>query len=371
MNKNELESKIRAYQKDYYAGKPSISDAEFDKLWDELKTNYPDSELLSEVGSDLDDSEGFEKVELKSLMGSQNKANTADEMNAFIKKNGIIEEYMETYKLDGSSAELYYENGKFIRGCSRGNGVIGVDYTQNIVKMGGVIKSLSIPYTGVIKGEIVLSQTNKDKYFSDFKNKRNAATGIYHRLDGKDCEKLDFVAWDALPINSSVSFETQAELFGFLEMEKFNVTPHKLHKGLTGEKAVDRIHNVWDSELPKYEYDCDGLVWKKNKIDLFDITMNERPDTQIALKPAKVFAETVVTDIRWSVKNGTITPVVQYEAVDVQGSTLTQASGYNVSFLEEMKLEIGDKILVTRGGAIIPEIAKNVTKDIYNPKVNF
>ena len=169
MNQKELENKIKEAQKEYYAGHPALSDAEFDKLWDDLKNLYPDSELLSEVGSDLEESEGFEKVELKSLMGSQNKANTAEEMEKFISENGSI--YMETYKLDGSSAELYYENGKFIRGCSRGNGSCGIDYTKNISKMGGVIKSLSIPYTGVVKGEIVLSQKNKDKYFSEFNNK--------------------------------------------------------------------------------------------------------------------------------------------------------------------------------------------------------
>jgi len=369
MNQIELEQKIRKYQKDYYAGRPTISDAEFDKLWDELKENYPNSELLKEVGSDLNDSEGFEKVELKSLMGSQNKANTAEEMDKFISKNG--NEYMETYKLDGSSAELYYENGKFIRGASRGDGTIGVDYTKNILKMGGVIKELSIPFTGVVKGEIVLSHSNKNKYFPKAPNCRNMATGIYHRENGEDCEKLDFVAWDCISLNENNKFKTQEKLFNFLDSENFKVTPHKLHKSLNGEEAVNRIHFVWDSELPDYDYDCDGLVWKKNEIDYEDISKNDRPTTQIALKPAKVFAETEITDIRWSVKNGTLTPVVQYKAVVVQGSTLTQASGYNVSFLEEMKLEIGDKILITRGGAIIPEIAKNVTKNVYNPKVNF
>ena len=77
---NDYNLKIKEAQKEYYAGHPALSDAEFDKLWDDLKNLYPDSELLSEVGSDLEESEGFEKVELKSLMGSQNKANTAEEM---------------------------------------------------------------------------------------------------------------------------------------------------------------------------------------------------------------------------------------------------------------------------------------------------
>lgn len=302
-------------------------------------------------------------------MGSQSKANTAEEMDKFISENGNI--YMETYKLDGSSAELYYENGKFIRGCSRGDGFRGVDYTKNISKMQGVIKSFSIPYTGVIKGEIVLSHKNKDKYFSEFKNARNAATGVYHRLTGEDCDKLNFVAWDAFPTDGQDYFSTQEELLGFLENEGFEVTPHRIWKKVSGKDTIERIHKVWEEELPNYDYDCDGLVWKKNDIDWEDLRTNERPKTQIALKPAKVFAESIVTDIKWNVVNGTITPVVQFNPVDIQGSTITQASGYNVSFLEEMKLEIGDKVLICRGGAIIPLIAKNVSKNIYNPKVNF
>jgi DNA ligase (NAD+) len=369
MNQKELENKIKEAQKEYYAGHPILCDSEFDKLWDDLKNLYPDSELLSEVGSDLEESDGFEKVELKSLMGSQSKANTAEEMDKFISENGST--YMETYKLDGSSAELYYENGKFIRGCSRGDGHLGVNYTNNISKMQGVIKNFSIPYTGVVKGEIVLSQKNKDKYFSEFKNARNCATGIFHRLSGEDCDKLNFVAWDAFPTDGKDYFSTQEELLGFLENEGFEVTPHRIWKKVSGKEAIERIHKVWEEELPNYDYDCDGLVWKKNEIDWEDLKINERPKTQIALKPAKVFAESIVTDIKWNVVNGTITPVVQFNPVDIQGSTITQASGYNVSFLEEMKLEIGDKVLICRGGMIIPTIAKNVSKNIYNPKVNF
>lgn len=141
MNQKELENTIKEAQKSYYAGTPTISDAEFDKLWDDLKNLYPDSELLSEVGSDLSDSEGFEKVELKSLMGSQSKANTAEEMDEFFRKTNsraIEVSYMETFKLDGSSAELYYENGEFVRGCSRGNGCL--DYNTILETDKGPIK---------------------------------------------------------------------------------------------------------------------------------------------------------------------------------------------------------------------------------------
>ena len=181
MNQKELENKIKEAQKEYYAGHPILSDAEFDKLWDDLKNLYPDSELLSEVGSDLEESEGFEKVELKSLMGSQSKANTAEEMEKFISENGNT--YMETYKLDGISCEAYYENGTLKRICTRGNGYIGLDITSKLPMIRNIPKDLSIPYTGVIKGELVVSHEIFEKYFKlkGFKNCRNTVAGITHR----------------------------------------------------------------------------------------------------------------------------------------------------------------------------------------------
>lgn len=364
MNKNELEQKIKEARESYYAGQPTISDAEFDKMYDELKAIDPTNPLLEEVGSDLGDSNGFAKVKLMSLMGSQQKANTAPEMDSFIKKNGST--YMRTYKMDGSSAELYYVHGKFVRGCSRGNGTIGVDYTQNIAKMNGVVKELSSDWTGVIKGEIVLSKSNLKKYFPDAKNARNMATGIYHRIDGQDCEKLDFVAWDVF-----ANFKTQEDIFNFLDSEGFISSPHKLFSNLTGEEAINELNSIWANEMPNYDYDCDGLVWKKNEIDYDDLKNNPLPKTQIALKPAKTFKETTITGFRWSCINGTYTPVIQIDPVDLLGSTISQASGYNLSFLEEMKLEIGDKVLICRAGEIIPVVAKNVSKNIYNPNVNF
>ena len=125
MTQAELETKIIAAQYDYYAGHPTMSDADFDTLWDTLGKLYPDSELLKEVGSDLGETNGFKKVKLDSLMGSQSKANTAEEMDIFLAKNPG--EIMETYKMDGSSVELKYVDGQFVSGCSRGNGTIGVD----------------------------------------------------------------------------------------------------------------------------------------------------------------------------------------------------------------------------------------------------
>ena len=203
----ELENIITKAQKAYYSGNgvSELSDAEFDAYWDELKNLDPNNEIFNQVGSDLGESNGFPKVKHNIIMGSQSKANTAEEMSDFIAKNPKSDSYIVSYKMDGSSVVLDYVNGKLIRGASRGDGTIGVDYTENIKKMGGVVQTLKVPFTGSVRGEVLLSHSMKEKYFPDAPNCRNMATGIFHHIDGSDCEKLDVVVYDAQYLDKSKS----------------------------------------------------------------------------------------------------------------------------------------------------------------------
>ena len=233
MNQNELEAKIKAAQMAYYAGTPEMSDADFDNLWDLLKSEYPDSKVLTQVGSDLGESNGFKKVRHNIVMGSQDKANTAEEMNKFFKRNEPRMLYQ--YKMDGSSVVLEYVNGKLVRGASRGNGEIGIDYTDNIRKMNGVLAELKDKsFTGSVRGEVLLSKSNKDKYFPDAPNCRNMATGIFHRLDGLDCDKLDVVVYDAQYLDKSKSFEYQSDVMSWLSNQSFKVANWEIIDNCTG-----------------------------------------------------------------------------------------------------------------------------------------
>lgn len=141
MTQKELESKIEAAQFTYYIGEPTISDSEFDTLWDTLKTLYPNSKVLKKVGSDLGESNGFKKEKHNIVMGSQNKANTVEEMDEFIKDYS----YIGQYKMDGSSVCLDYVNGKFVRGMSRGDGCLDFDTVletdKGFFKIGDIIEN--------------------------------------------------------------------------------------------------------------------------------------------------------------------------------------------------------------------------------------
>lgn len=360
----ELENEIRKNQELYYNNEPAISDAEFDALCDELKDLDPENPLLTtEVGSDHTD--GFKKVAHLILMGSQSKANSEAEMTEFLTNRCSPKLVLAQHKMDGLSLELNYKNGKLISAITRGDGKFGDDVTANV-------KKTSVPqqienFTGAIRGEVLLSRANKNAYFADKKNCRNAASGILKHLDGRECEYLSVVVYDAKYLDEKKSFGTQEKLVEFLENNGFQVAPYKWYKNLTGAKAMEHL-NAEFAAFDDLEFDIDGIVFKQNEIDMLDMNTNERPKTQIALKPAKVLKETVVTGIKWSVRNGTLTPVVQFKPVDIQGSTVKQASGYNIAFLEEMKLEIGDRVMITKFNMIIPGIMKNISKNTYNQR---
>ena len=131
---SELESLITRYQKSYYDGEGEISDAEFDKLWDELKALDPENPILHKVGAD---SGNFQKIHHVMPMGSQEKAANPEQFLAWAEKHKY-DEYLVEYKLDGASLELQYENGYLKRAVTRGDGTIGDDITANARKMGGV-----------------------------------------------------------------------------------------------------------------------------------------------------------------------------------------------------------------------------------------
>ncbi|MBR4321979.1 MAG: DNA ligase (NAD(+)) LigA, partial [Treponema sp.] len=154
---SELATLIKKYQDSYYNGEGEISDAEFDRLWDELKTLDPNNPVLQRVGAD---SGNFAKIRHIMPMGSQEKAANPEQFLAWA-KNHAYDEYLVEYKLDGASLELQYSKGELVRAVTRGDGTIGDDITANARKMQGVKIALfdsdnkKINFTGAIRGEVI------------------------------------------------------------------------------------------------------------------------------------------------------------------------------------------------------------------------
>lgn len=363
MTVEQLEKQIVDAQRAYYNKSPIMSDIEFDALVDQLTELNPDSPVLKNIGTDHTD--GFAKVKHDIIMGSQAKANTAEDMNGFFARNGKGL-YVAQYKCDGCSIALNYKNGKFSTGVTRGDGTEGDDITRNVLLMKGLVQEMNDPYTGTVRGEILLDKKDKEKYFPDMKNCRNAASGIMKHLDGTDCDKLTIRVYDAQFQDKTKSFMEQIKLQQWLKDQGFIVADYVCFDTTRmknpGESAIDLIRKEFDEDnSSNRDYDIDGLVFKKNEIDMHDIQTEMRPKTMIALKPKFTPVNTILRNIEWNVKNGTVTPVAVFDPVEIEGSTVQRAGMSNIGLLEYLGMEIGHEITVIKANMIIPKVIADVT----------
>ena len=365
----ELEKLISKYQKSYYDGEGEISDAEFDKLWDELKSLDPNNPILHKVGAD---SGNFAKVQHVMPMGSQEKAANSEEFLAWANKHQY-DQYLVEYKLDGASLELQYENGYLVRAVTRGDGSIGDDITANARKMRGVNAAIYkdgqlVPFTGGVRGEVIMThQVHKD-YFSDKANCRNAANGLMKRKDGQGSEFLKLITYDALSTDGKSYFTNEEEKIRWLMDCGFNVVKLVICK--SPDRVIAYRAKVME-ERKNIEYDIDGLVIKERKINLED-ARRARPDHQIAFKFSLEEAVSTLRQVEWSINGGTYTPVAIFDEVELNGTRVQRASLANPDKMRQLGVRIGSHVVVVKRGEIIPKIESVVEeKDIVTSEIPF
>ena len=365
----ELEKLISKYQKSYYDGEGEISDAEFDKLWDELKSLDPNNPILHKVGAD---SGNFAKVQHVMPMGSQEKAANPEEFLAWANKHQY-DQYLVEYKLDGASLELQYENGYLVRAVTRGDGSIGDDITANARKMRGVNAAIYkdgqlVPFTGGIRGEVIMThQVHKD-YFSDKANCRNAANGLMKRKDGQGSEFLKLITYDALSTDGKSYFTNEEEKIRWLMDCGFNVVKLVICK--SPDRVIAYRAKVME-ERKNIEYDIDCLVIKERKINLED-ARRARPDHQIAFKFSLEEAVSTLRQVEWSINGGTYTPVAIFDEVELNGTRVQRASLANPDKMRQLGVRIGSHVVVVKRGEIIPKIESVVEeKDIVTSEIPF
>ncbi|WP_287048523.1 NAD-dependent DNA ligase LigA [Treponema sp.] len=349
----ELSALIQRYQKSYYNGEGEISDAEFDALWDELKSLDSDNAILHSVGAD---SGNFEKIRHIMPMGSQEKAADPEQFLAWAKKHSYPE-YLVEYKLDGASLELQYEHGLLRRAVTRGDGSVGDDITANARKMNGVLPVLlcdgkTVDYTGGIRGEVIMTHSVHKKFFSDKANCRNAANGLMKRKDGEGCEKLTLITYDAFASDGKQPFSDEEEKILWLNRCGFTVVPLKICTA--PQEVIDYRASVMDIRKT-LEYDIDGLVVKERTIRYEDAA-RARPDRQIAFKFSLEEAVSVLRKVEWSINGGTYTPVAVFDEVLLNGTTVQRASLANPDTMRALGVKIGCKVVVVKRGEIIPKI---------------
>jgi DNA ligase (NAD+) len=344
-----LEHLIKQYQRSYYNGEAEVSDAEFDRLWDELRTLDPDNPLLKKVGADSTD--GFPKARHLIPMGSQDKAANPGEFRSWAAKTPCPS-YMVQYKLDGASLELQYRNGVLEQAVTRGDGTVGDNITPNALRMGGVVPKLDVPFTGGVRGEVMMPRGVWREKYRDKANCRNAANGIMRRKDGAGCEDLGLITYDAAAEADDSYFKDEMEKIAWLKARGFTVT--ECREFGTAEEVIAYREEV-SKNRAKLPYDIDGLVVKDRVTDMADLR-RARPEKQIAFKFELEEAVTVLRAVEWSESGATYTPIGIVDPVRLAGTTVQRANLNNPDMIRALGLRLGSVVTIVKRGEIIPKI---------------
>ena len=350
----ELSELILKYQKSYYDGEGEISDAEFDRLWDELKSIDPENAILHRVGAD---SGNFVKRNHIMPMGSQEKAADPEQFMEWAVKH-VYSEYLVEYKLDGASLELQFENGILKYAVTRGDGETGDDITANAKKMIRVPSALfdsegnSVSFTGGIRGEVIMTHEVHKNHFADKANCRNAANGLMKRKDGNGSEYLKLITYDIWSTEGKQPFTDEEEKISLLKKWGFNTVPLKICR--SPEEVIEYRSQVMEKRK-ELEYDIDGLVIKERTVNHEDAS-RDRPDRQIAFKFSLEEAVSVVRAVEWNEAGATYTPVAVFDSVDLNGTKVQRASLANPNLIRSLNLKIGSHVVVVKRGEIIPKI---------------
>jgi DNA ligase (NAD+) len=389
-----LERLIVRYQASYYGGEAEISDGEFDLLWDELASLAPDSPVLKKVGAEPD-TDGFPKAKHLIPMGSQDKASNPQEFLDWAKKmalntedtppktdknellltfddDGLTKNFVVQYKMDGASLELQYEGGSLVRAVTRGDGIIGDEITANARRMKAVVEKMDIPFSGGVRGEVIMTHDVWKEKYSDKANCRNAANGLMRRKDGNGCEDLEVIVYDASVPADGGYFKTETAKIEWLKKRGFMTTETKV---FTSARQIIEYRQEVSQRRDKLPFDIDGLVVKDNEIDMADLK-KARPEKQIAFKFELETAFSVLREIEWSESGATYTPIGIIEPVRLAGTTVKRANLNNPDMIRAMGLKIGSKVSVVKRGEIIPKIEglspeeqPQDTQEIEFPKV--
>lgn len=367
----ELVKVLAESAKAYYAeDREIISNFEYDKLYDELV------ELEKETGMVLANSPtvtvGYEAMEElpkekhELPMLSLGKTKNREELRDWLKGQSAL----LSWKLDGLTIVLSYNEGKLAKAVTRGNGEVGEVITNNAKVFQNI--PISIPYQGelIVRGEAVISYSDFKKIneaiedvLMKYKNPRNLCSGSVRQLNNEVTaqRKVQFYAF-ALVKADEVSFHnSRAQQFLFLKEQGFDVVAYTK---VTEDTIIEAVA-AYEERVASYDIPSDGLVLCYEDIEYGNKLGRTAkfPRDSIAFKWTDEVMETTLKEIEWSPsRTGLINPVAIFEPVELEGSTVARASVHNISIMRGLQLGVGDRITVYKANMIIPQIADNLTK---------
>jgi DNA ligase (NAD+) len=391
-----LREKIRHHEYRYYVlDDPEITDAEFDKLMNELKKLEaehpefitPDSPTQRVGGKPR---EGFVKVRHSSPMLSLDNAYSEEELRDWERRVHELSgrndvEFMCELKLDGMSLALHYSGGQLVRGITRGDGSVGEDVTSNVRTVRSIplsivtekLKKAGIPAEFEVRGEMLMplaafrrmNEERERQGLSQFANPRNATAGTVRQLEPSITaqRRMDFFAYMLLK-DGGTYFDRQSKAMDALEAAGFKVNPNrKLAKNL---EEVWAFIQSWEGKRDSLPYEIDGIVAKVDRTALQQELgfTGKAPRWAIAYKYAARGAVTQIENIVPQVgRTGKLTPVAWLKPVPIGGTTVSRATLHNMDEIERLGVKIGDWVEVERGGDVIPKVVK-VVEDKEHPR---
>jgi DNA ligase (NAD+) len=398
-----LREKIRHHEYLYYVrDQPELSDAEFDKLMRQLKdTEAEHPEMLTadsptqRVGGKP--RELFVKVRHSSPMLSLDNTYNEDELRDWERRVHELsgrkdEDYVCELKLDGMSLALIYEDGKLMRGITRGDGTVGEDVTLNVRTVrsvplsidGDKLRKAGIPDDFEVRGELLmptaafkkLNGEREREGLATFANPRNFTAGTVRQLDSRVTaqRRLDFFPYILL-VRGRTYFERHWKALDALEKAGFKVNPNR--KLVRSMEEVWAFIQEWEAKRDSLKYEIDGIVVKVDRTGLQDELgfTGKAPRWAIAYKYAARGGVTKLESIRWQTgRTGKLTPVAELAPIPIGGTTVRNATLHNMDEIQRLGVKIGDWVRVERGGDVIPKIVEvdkehpRGTKEIEEPE---
>lgn len=366
-----------------------LTDAEYDETFDRLgeRVEVGDQSLvevqearafLASIGAAPADNSGWTKVTHAAAMGSLNKAQNLVEMQDWNKSCGSTPRvYIVSHKLDGISISLRYETGQLVRALTRGDGIIGEDITRNVVRMKGVVHTIK-GFTGHLRAEIVLLKSDLAKHFPGASNPRNQAAGTAKRLDGVGVEHLTVMHYQMLRDAGDGAAITR-KMMEFKILARVGCAVPSWYE-VADLDGVEVIYDAYvASKRNALDYDIDGLVIEHDDLATMESLgdMNHRPKGAIAFKFPHARKQTTLRNIRWQVgKSGRVTPVAEFDVVNLAGANVSNASLHNVGNIQRLvaaigqhHLFVGDQIVVSRRNDVIPFLEEVIDSNLPDDAV--
>ncbi|MBQ3292232.1 MAG: NAD-dependent DNA ligase LigA [Mogibacterium sp.] len=367
---DELAGKLNEASRAYYAdGIEIITNFEYDEMYDELlaledETGYIRNDSPS-INVGYETAAGLPKITHEVKMLSLNKTKDRDELKAWLgNQEGLL-----SWKLDGLTVGLTYENGRLSQAVTRGNGIEGELITANALECRNVPKM--IPYKGkvIVRGEAVIKYSDFEKINeaiddtdAKYKNPRNLCSGSIRQLDPKvTAERSVYFYAFTLTVSEGIDFDSRRAKMEWMRSQGFDIVDYVM---VNADNLIDVIDD-YEARIPEFDIPSDGLVLTFEDVN-YASTLGATakfPKDSIAFKWRDQNADTILREIEWSPsRTGLLNPVAVFDPVELEGTTVSRASVHNLNIVEDLALGIGDTIRVYKANMIIPQLSDNLTR---------